>query len=157
MAVLRDSVNDGGVEYLAALIDRYTTRFMAALASLDASGDSALVKLDGYAGLYLEVLREQRMCLCGMLAAEYQTLPEAMRSAVLAFFDHNETWLQHVLEQGQADGGLHFAGSARDAARMIISCLEGAMLIARPYADMTRFQTAAAHLIASLTPAPRQT
>ncbi len=32
-------------------------------------------QLDGYAGLYLEVLRHRRMCLCGMLAAEYQGVP----------------------------------------------------------------------------------
>jgi TetR/AcrR family transcriptional repressor of nem operon len=138
----------------AALIQRYTTRFMAALTALDISSDSAPVKLDGYAGLYLSVLREQRMCLCGMLAAEYQTLPDAMRIAVLAFFDDNESWLQQVLEHGQAEGSVHFAGSARDTARMIISCLEGAMLVARPYADVTRFETAAAHLLASISSAP---
>ena len=33
------------------------------------------------------------MCLCGMLAAEYETLPPAMRDAILRFFDHNQGWL----------------------------------------------------------------
>jgi TetR/AcrR family transcriptional regulator, transcriptional repressor for nem operon len=42
---------------------------------------------------------------------------------------------------------------ARDVARMIIGGLEGAMLIARPYGDAGRFQTTAATLLASLTPA----
>jgi hypothetical protein len=36
---------------------------------------------------------------------------------------------------------------------MIIGCLEGAMLVARPYGDIPRFQDAAASLLASLTPA----
>jgi TetR/AcrR family transcriptional repressor of nem operon len=125
-----------------ALITRYTTRFAAALAALDTTQTTAPGKLQGYANLYLAVLREQRMCLCGMLAAEYQTLPDPMRTAVLSFFDDNETWLQHVLDEGQADGSVHFTGAARDAARM---------LIARPYADLDRFQTAAANLLASLT------
>ena len=87
-----------------------------------------------------------------MLAAEYQTLPQPMQDAVIRFFDRNETWLQDVLEQGLQDGSLQFAGSARDSARMIVGGLEGAMLVARPYGDIARFQAAAANLLASLGP-----
>jgi TetR/AcrR family transcriptional repressor of nem operon len=134
-----------------ALIGRYAARFGEALAAIDASTTAAPAKLRGYAGLYADVLRNQRMCLCGMLAAEYPTLPGAMQASVISFFDQNETWLQHVLEQGRSDGSLHFTGSPRDTARMIISCLEGAMLVTRPYGDIPRFQDAAASLIAGLT------
>jgi TetR/AcrR family transcriptional repressor of nem operon len=102
------------------------------------------------AGLYLDVLRDQRMCLCGMLAADYQTLPKQMRDAVVSFFDENEVWLARVLEQGKADGTLHFTGSATEAAQMIVGGLEGAMLVARPYGDTERFQIAADRLLASV-------
>jgi TetR/AcrR family transcriptional repressor of nem operon len=136
-----------------ALIARYATRFMAALRSLDTAGGTASAKLDSYADLYQQVLRNRKMCLCGMLAAEYQTLPQPMQDAVTGFFDHNESWLLSVLEQGQADGSLRFAGSARDTARMIMGGLEGAMLVARPYGDVARFQAAAASLLVSLSPA----
>ena len=44
------------------------------------------------------------MCLCGMLAAEYQTLPEPMRDAVIAFFDANEAWVEKVLADGRRAG-----------------------------------------------------
>ena len=136
-----------------ALIARYADRFMGALARLDTGDGTASAKLDAYAGLYLQVLRNRKMCLCGMLAAEYQTLPQPMQNAVIRFFDQNESWLDSVLEQGRADASLHFAGSARDTARMIMAGLEGAMLIARPYGDIARFQAAAANLLAGLTPA----
>ncbi len=136
-----------------ALIARYAGRFMGALAGLDTRDGTASARLDGYAGLYLQVVRNRSMCLCGMLAAEYQTLPQPMQDAVIKFFDQNESWLAGVLEQGRADGSLHFADSARDTARMIVGGLEGAMLIARPYGDIDRFQTAAANLLAGLTPA----
>ena len=54
------------------------------------------------------------MCLCGMLAAEYQTLPEPMRDAVIGFFDENEAWVGAVLADGRDDGSLAFDGrSAR--------------------------------------------
>ena len=122
----------GKAELGEALIARYAVRFAQALAAIDASVAAAPAKLDGYARLYFEVLRHRRMCLCGMLAAEYQTLPAAMQNAVIRFFDQNETWLQRVLEQGQREGSLQFAGSARDTARMIVSGLEGVTPVARP-------------------------
>jgi TetR/AcrR family transcriptional regulator, transcriptional repressor for nem operon len=144
----------GKAELGEALVTRYAERFAQALGAVDTTITTAPAKLDGYAGLYLDVLRNRRMCLCGMLAAEYQTLPAAMQDAVIQFFDQNETWLQGVLEQGQQEGTLRFAGSARDTARMIISGLEGAMLVARPYGDSARFQATAASLLSGLTRVP---
>jgi TetR/AcrR family transcriptional repressor of nem operon len=134
-----------------ALIGRYAARFSEALAAIDAGTPAAPAKLRDYADLYADVLRSQRMCLCGMLAAEYPTLPDAMQASVVSFFDQNEAWLQHVLEQGRRDGSLQFTGSSRDVARMIVSCLEGAMLVARPYGDVPRFQDATASLMTGLT------
>jgi TetR/AcrR family transcriptional regulator, transcriptional repressor for nem operon len=139
-----------------ALITRYASRFGEALTRADAAGLGPSGKLAAYADLYLQVLRDRKMCLCGMLAAEYQTLPQPMRDAVISFFDQNENWLEAVLEQGRDEGSLQFTGSAQDAARMIVSGLEGAMLIARPYGDIARFQAAAANLLVGLEPAGGQ-
>lgn len=136
-----------------ALITRYASRFAEALARADAAGLDPSGKLAAYADLYLQVLRDRKMCLCGMLAAEYQTLPPPMQDAVIGFFDQNERWLEKILEQGQAEGNLHFEGSARDTARMVIAGLEGAMLVARPYGDISRFQAASAGILAALTTA----
>ena len=141
----------GKAELGEALISRYSERFTAALAEIDANVDEAPAKLDAYANLYLDVLRHERMCLCGMLAAEYQTLPEAMTDTVIRFFDDNEAWLAGVLEQGRQDGTLQFADAPTDAARMMIGVFEGALLVARPYGDITRFQATVAHLLADLT------
>ena len=104
----------------------------------------------GGAAVYADVLNQQRMCLCGMLAADFETLPAAMRTAVVRFFDDNETWLERVLEQGAKEGALHYEGRARDQAQLIISTLEGAMLVARPYGDPERFRAAAHRLLATL-------
>ena len=133
-----------------ALIARYAERFAQALAAIDASLTLAPAKLDAYANLYAEVLRQERMCLCGMLAAEYQTLPSPIRDAVVAFLNDNEAWLALVLERGRKDGSLRFSNTAADTARSIVSGLEGAMLVARPYGAIERFETAAAQLLASL-------
>ena len=141
----------GKAELGVALLNRYTERFAAALDAIDENTAEPLAKLHAYSELYLEVLRGQRMCLCGMLAAEYRTLPDAMQQAVLSFFDINEVWLARVLETGRADGTLRFDGTAEEAARMIIGSLEGAMLIAQPRDDPRRFQDVAALLFSSIT------
>jgi len=98
----------GKAELGTALIARYGSRFMAALQALDETSGTALAKLDGYIELYAGVLSQQKMCLCGMLAAEYQTLPDPMRSRVTTFFDENADWLERVLNQGRAEGSLTF-------------------------------------------------
>jgi TetR/AcrR family transcriptional regulator, transcriptional repressor for nem operon len=134
-----------------ALIARYAARFTDALANIDARLPDARHKLDAYGSLYTEVLRKKRMCMCGILAAEYQTLPTPMREAVTRFFDDNEAWLTGVLAQGLADGILSFDGSPSDAAQMIVSGLEGAMLIARTHGGLTRFQSTASRLLDSFT------
>ncbi len=134
-----------------ALIARYTERFVAALGQIDADGLAPAAKLAAYAALYAQVLREERMCLCGMLAAEYETLPAPMRHAILSFFDHNQGWLRTVMDDGRADRSMSFDGTAEDGAQTILGGLEGALLVARPYHDVGRFEIAATRLIAGVT------
>jgi TetR/AcrR family transcriptional repressor of nem operon len=136
-----------------ALVGRYAARFAEALEEIDGRDGDVRHKLDAYADLYADVLREKRMCLCGMLAADYDTLPEPMRDAVIRFFDENEAWLTRVLEQGEREGSLRLGGSASEAAQAIVGGLEGAMLIARPYGDVHRFEAAATRLMESLASA----
>ena len=98
-------------------------------------------KLRRYAAIYGAVLGDDRMCLCGMLAAEFGTLPEPMRVEMRHFFDENERWLVGVLKQGKREKTLRFAGTPADSAQALIGSLEGAMMIARSYADPKRFKT----------------
>jgi TetR/AcrR family transcriptional repressor of nem operon len=134
----------------AALVSRYARTFSAALAAIDAEAPGAPAKLAAYTGLYADVLRHRRMCLCGMLAAEYEALPEPISEAIVAFFDENETWLIGVLQRGRADETLSFQGSPRDEARVLISGLEGAMLVARPYDDVERFELTTSRMLGNL-------
>jgi len=142
---------DGKARLGEALITRYTSRFESALNAIDASGADAPAKLAAYAAIYADVLSANRMCLCGMLAAEYATLAEPMRDAVVRFFDLNEAWLAATLVDGQDSGTVQFDGSPQDTARVIVSGLEGAMLMSRPYADLQRFTAAADGILASVT------
>jgi TetR/AcrR family transcriptional regulator, transcriptional repressor for nem operon len=133
------------------LINRYSARFSEALAEIDESLHPTPRKLQAYCDIYRAVLSEERMCLCGMLAAEYDTLPEQMRASVVAFFDYNHVWLSRVLENGRAIDEIHFIGSADHAARSVVASLEGAMLVSRPYHDTTMIDSVTERIIAEFS------
>lgn len=133
-----------------ALVARYHGTFGAALATIDRATAAPREKLRRYADLYDSVMRNDRMCLCGMLAAEYATLPAAMQTELLAFFNANESWLGGVLEDGRKSGEFAFRGSAKQRAQSLLGALEGALLVARAYGDPRRFRSAAKQLLADL-------
>ena len=143
----------GKAELGQALIARYATRFSAALAELDATAPDAAAKLRGYVALYTDVLSADRMCLCGMLAAEHRTLPDPLQQAVCDFFAANTAWLRRVIAEGCSDGSLRCPGPADATASMVLGTLEGAMLIARLDGAVDGFVATANQLMASLTPA----
>ncbi len=138
-----------------ALVARYAKNFQAATAGILASGEDALVKLKQYVLVYRQVLGADRMCLCGMFAAEYATLPEQVQQELRRFFDENERWLTGVLEEGLRQGALQFEGHARDVAGLLTGALEGSMLLARSYGDGTRFNASVEQLLKTLVPRPR--
>jgi TetR/AcrR family transcriptional repressor of nem operon len=133
-----------------ALIERYGTLFEAALEVIDQEADEPHEKLQRYVGLYNSVMSNDRMCLCGMLAAEYQTLPVPMQEGLKLFFDANERWLTAVLEDGLRSGAFRFTEPAGERARALLGALEGVMLVARSYGDPRRFQAAATCLLSDL-------
>ena len=132
------------------LIERYERNFLAALAKIDAEGVNAREKLRRYAAIYAGVLDDNRMCLCGMLAAEFATLPKPMRDDMRHFFDENERWLTTVLQQGKREKVLKFSGTPVEAARALVGSLEGAMMIARSYGEVARFKAVSERVLADL-------
>jgi TetR/AcrR family transcriptional regulator, transcriptional repressor for nem operon len=139
-----------------ALIVRYHDVFARLLREIDEGSNSAAEKLSKYIALYRGVLADDRMCLCGMVAAELATLPKPMQEAIRRFFIANEAWLDAVLDEGERSGELSIRGSSRAAARVLLGALQGAMLVARSYGGVTHFDVSAKQLIASLGAEPRR-
>jgi TetR/AcrR family transcriptional repressor of nem operon len=133
-----------------ALVGRYRGVFGAELELIDRQSTDPREKLRKYVGLYESVLSNDRMCLCGMLAAEYTTLPAPMQAELKRFFDANERWLTAVLQAGIRAGMFRFKPAANERARVLLGALEGAMLVARSYGNPLRFRAASAHLLADL-------
>lgn len=131
----------------AKLIERYEAGIERALGEIDLAGGGAAAKLRRYVDIYAKVLADERMCLCGMLAAEFETLPKPMQTALDGFFALNERWLVSVLEEGRNDGTLNFKGPASEVAQYIIGALEGAMMMARSRGGVPRFNAATRRLL----------
>ena len=88
--------------------------------------------------------------MCGMLAADVATLPEAMRASVAAFFAENVAWLSRVLAEGKKRKELRFAGPPAAMAGFVVSSLEGAMLVSRGSGAPGHLDDAARLILASV-------
>ena len=133
------------------LMERYAENFLIALAAIDAACAGPREKLERYVSIYTDVLASNRMCLCGMLAAEYATLPKSVKAEVTRFFDANETWLAGVLEEGKRSKSIKAGVPSIETSRTMIATLEGAMMLARTYDDVERFDRTAQRLLADLS------
>ncbi len=133
-----------------ALVVRYRSTFACLRSQIDRETDHAITKLERFANLYLEGLQSGCVCVCGMLAEDFTTLPSEVREEVKAFFSDNEAWLTQVLIQGVKTGEIHCQGNVEIEAQLLLTSLQGAQLIARSYDDPTRFQAIAQRLLAGL-------
>ncbi len=119
----------------AAVAKRYWEDTSKRLDELTETHPDPKKALRAYPGLFRESLEsENRMCLCGFMAAEYDDLPESVKVEVQAFADVNVAWLARTLvESGVAKG------DADAGARAIFAAVGGAQLMARSRADIALF------------------
>ncbi|MBN9521673.1 TetR/AcrR family transcriptional regulator [bacterium] len=136
-----------------AMVENERELFARNLARLDAEEKDPQRRLERFIQLFQAstIGCDNRMCLGAMLAVEQETLPEPVRRAVLRLFEHNEAWLAKVLEEGREQQTFRFKGPADGAARFVFSALEGALLMARAFRDVGRFEAATRWIIESLS------
>jgi len=133
-----------------ALITRYSERFFAALDEIERTKPDVADRLRAYAQIYAAVLARGRMCLCGMLASDFETLSPEAQGHVSAFFDRSYNWLERIIDDGVAAGRLPAPLSSRATAEALVAGLEGAMLVSRPSSEPGRFDGIADALLASI-------
>ncbi|MCM3351922.1 TetR family transcriptional regulator C-terminal domain-containing protein, partial [Bacillus velezensis] len=99
------------------------------------------VKLSLYTKMFGRTLGDGHLiCLCGMLAADIETLPDNVRQAVQAFFSANERWLAELLAQGAKEGTLQFSGEPDTAARTLYAAFQGSVLASRLFHTRARLE-----------------
>jgi TetR/AcrR family transcriptional repressor of nem operon len=121
----------------AALASRYAEEAEAFLLELSASGRSHDAVVTAYAGAFRAALaNDNRMCLCGIMTAEYDDLPAQARTEVDRFARINTEWLAALLA-ARRPGEPKKALQRRAVA--IFAAVEGAQLIARGRKDIAAF------------------
>lgn len=123
----------------AALAKRYTEDGRAYLQALRGNSDDTAVWLKGYTDVFrMALVDDNRMCLCGIMAAEYDDLPAEVRTEVDGFTQLNVQWLTEVLAICRPQ--LNSEEQALQALA-IYAAVEGAQLIARGRGDIGVYDT----------------
>ena len=135
----------------AAVARRYWQDAAANLESTLAETSDPACCLRRYPDLFRRSLAsDNRMCLCSIMAAEYDDLPEAVKQEVQAFADVNVVWLSKVLSAA----GVVDSGESEQRARAIFAAVAGAQLMARSRSDISLFDSLIdSYRVAGLLPA----
>ncbi len=121
----------------AAVAKRYWENAAEALEALSTAIGDPTKALQAYPGLFRRSLEEDnRMCLCSFMAAEYDDLPDPVKTEVQAFADVNVAWLARMLAAASGSGS-----ECETKARAIFAAVAGAQLIARSRASLDLFDT----------------
>ncbi len=133
-----------------ALITRYTARLKAALLNIASTTKTPEQKLEAYIDIYRGVLDIKRMCLGGMLASEAHTLDPVILPNLEYFFTVNTEWLTALLSEGESKQVFNLNNGAAAQAKLLLSSLQGALLIARATNDVESFEQTTSSLILNL-------
>lgn len=120
----------------AAVARNYTDKFINGLGEPVALIKQGKNPVHHYIQAFREALAEDKgMCLCGMLAAESDVLPEAVVKETREFFRRNIEWLESAYKaNGQSD--------EHALAVNALCVLEGAMITCNIMGDISLFDAA---------------
>ncbi|WP_245817729.1 TetR/AcrR family transcriptional regulator [Granulicella rosea] len=119
-----------------AVAKRYWEDHAAALERLLAESSGPVEALRRYPETFRWALEnENRMCLSGFMAAEYDDLPGPVKREVQTFADINVAWLSKVLGAAK----LVDAAESEPRARAIFAAVAGAQLMARSRSDLALY------------------
>ncbi len=114
------------------VVQRYTYRFCAALLGIEGQSASPTDGLIAYAAQFEQTFaNNRRLCICGMLGAESDALPQAVVDEVERFFKVNLGWLTLVFDGGQRAAQITLKLPAEALAETFLCVLEGSMVVGR--------------------------
>jgi len=133
-----------------ALVERYSLALSQELARISSLPASADEKLRNYFAIYQYTLESNRVCMGGMLASDALTLDASMLPSLKHFFAINTDWLTELLAEGKARQTFTLSSTAANHARLLVSALQGALMMARATGDRDAFEQTCELLISNL-------
>lgn len=117
-----------------ALIERYAERFFDALAKEAGQASTQNEKLMAFRAVYRSALiKDDAICLCGLLGAELAGLPAGLSDGIQAFFNANIAWVEDALSEDLSDDEKHVRASG------IVAAHQGAMMLSTSLQDKDLF------------------
>jgi len=121
----------------AALARRYSEDAATYIEAIEASGKDLASSFAQYTAIFRAALEnDNRMCLCGIMAAEYGDLPPEVRAEVDRFTDVNVDWLSRMISRNDPGADPQ---TTREKAMAVFAAIEGAQLVARGRGDIGVF------------------
>jgi len=121
----------------AAVARLYTDDAAAHFDGISAASEDQKSCIKSYTDVFRSaLLNNNRMCLCGIMAAEYDDLPVEVRAEVNRFTETNIRWLAKVLSLRKPGAGKK---TVQRQALAVFAAIEGAQLVARGRGDVAVF------------------
>ncbi len=112
------------VDLAIALVERTHDDLLTAMADLDKSNITPEKRIKSLISYFQGYIKEEKYCLCGMMAAELQTVGPKVKKRLVAYFADLQAWLEKQFKAlGHKD--------AKVRALQFVSALEGSLLLAR--------------------------
>lgn len=137
---------------VATVLQGYRDRYNVALDRIEQETSNALDRIDAYARLYFIGIDKGLGCLCAALSSELEILPASLRLGTVQFFREHIAWLDKVYAIGLARSEVQPSLRSSEAARMVLSALEGALLMERLLDGRNGFEATLGALKKSLAP-----
>lgn len=112
-----------------SLIEQYSLAFFDQLQLMTTQRAGLKKRISGFIAVFESVASDNKLCLCGMLAAEVEQLSAENRQLLDLFFHKMERWLVELLSAYPDE--IQCTLSHRKLARVLISGLEGGLLLDR--------------------------
>lgn len=107
-------------ELMSELVKTYNEQFFDYLNEINLTTINPKERINKLIDLYEASLKDDKLCLCGVIATESENLDSNTKSLIIEFFNYLENWLKENLILLNKDQLL---------AKLILSGLNGAMII----------------------------
>lgn len=112
------------------IVESNIFRFTKQLEEINSDLESAVLRLDKYAGFFFESSERNMLPLCGALAAEISALPASLKDLTKIFFEVQLAWIENNIVIGQKQGEFRPELDESQTARTLLNLLEGGSFVA---------------------------
>lgn len=120
------------------VMQRYIEELEIKLDEIGCSKSTNTERLEAFSKLYITTESCDTICLCGSLASDHKTLPEALQFSVAAYLKATERWVAEVVAAGIKSGEFSYTGRPLDFAKAYVSSLQGGLIVSRAGGNKSR-------------------